>query len=81
MKDTGIYATANEIKELQDLVKKAQDTPVIALTTSDMINGKDFASIAWDLVRKKCHELALVHGLPEISGYYGCTQDGKFVEA
>ena len=28
---------------------------------------------------KICHQLALDHGLPEIRGYYGITEEGEFV--
>ncbi|HEY3314315.1 MAG TPA: hypothetical protein VGL40_03400 [Bacillota bacterium] len=28
--------------------------------------------------QRVCHQLALKHGLPEVPGYYGITNDGEF---
>ncbi len=35
---------------------------------------------AWHNVKKQCHEIALSHGLPEITGFYGLSETGEFVE-
>lgn len=74
MKKTGTFATQEEKEELQELLKVAQATPVILL-----FGKHDLAGDAWDIVRTKAHEIALSHGLPEITGRYGMTEDGEFV--
>lgn len=81
LKKTGKFATKTEVKRLQKLLKVAQNTPVIALTSSDALNGRDLASMAWKRVQEACHKCALRHGLPEIKGFYGLDQDGEFVIA
>ena len=75
MKYTGVRATQEEIEECRKLSEAASSTPMIMLNVS----GGPSAS-AWDRTKKRCHELALAHGLPEINGYYGMTMDGEFVE-
>lgn len=49
-------------EELVKLYKEAQTTPVIALTTADMLSGRDWASQAWDRVRIKMDELGKKYG-------------------
>jgi len=66
MKHTSIKATQNEIKELRKLATEA---------------SHDLSGDAWHRTKKRCHEIALAHGLPEITGFYGVTKDGEFVEA
>ena len=70
LKHTGIKATQNEIEELRKLATEASQTPAILLCGD-----------AWERAKKRCHEIALAHGLPEITGFYGLTKDGEFVEA
>jgi len=77
---TKVFATEEEIEELTALLKKAQSTPSMALSTADALGGRDFASMAWIRLRKQLHACALKHGLPEIEGYYGMTMDGEFVK-
>ncbi len=76
MKKTGIYVTESERIECQALAKTASNTPVIAFG-----GGPSWAERAWKECHQKVYQLALEHGLPEIKGYYGLTQDGEFVEA
>lgn len=76
MKDTGVFATKDEIKELQNLATEASKTPAILL-----FGKHDIAGDAWQRAKKRCHELALIHGLPEITGLYGITSKGEFVES
>ena len=71
---TGIQASPDEHAELRALVHEARSTPVI------LLGGADMSHLAWDRVSKRCHELALAHGLPEITGYYGITSSGEFAE-
>jgi hypothetical protein len=66
MTHTGVKATPEETKMLFDMM----NTPLIMLQCGSPLNPM-----------KACHELALKHGLPEIEGYYGITQDGEFVTA
>lgn len=74
MKQTGTFATQEEKEELQELLKAAQTTPVILL-----FGKHDLSGDAWNKVHMKTHEIALSHGLPEITGRYGMTEDGEFV--
>jgi len=79
MVHTGVFATDDEQAELLELLNKARNTPVIALTSADALGGRDFASVAWKRVRERCHEVALAHGLPEVPGCYGMDNNGEFL--
>jgi hypothetical protein len=79
MKNTGIFANKEEIEELQGLAKTAQDTPVIAFSSEHALKEGGLSGQAWKRVHEKCYKTALAHGLPEIEGYYGLTQEGEFV--
>ena len=81
MEHTGIFATAGETKELLELLDIARNTPVIAMSVADGLAGRDFARLAWDDLKKKCHKTALDHGLPEFEGYYGMDTHGEFVRS
>jgi hypothetical protein len=72
---TGVKATPEELVELQALAKTASQTPVMTMNSDQ----PSFAERAWERCLKRTHVLALAHGLPEITGYYGITQDGEFV--
>lgn len=48
--------------ELIKLYREAQTTPMIGLSVKDMIQGKDWASQAWDRVRSKMDELGGKYG-------------------
>jgi hypothetical protein len=76
MTHTGIRCTPVELAELRRLAEEASNMPVIKLTSS----MPDLSSLAWDRCRKRVHEIALAHGLPEIEGYYGVGYDGEFVK-
>ena len=54
--------TEDENKKLQDLYKTAQNTPVIAMSVKDGLEGKDWANLAWDKVRQYMDELANKYG-------------------
>jgi len=75
MKHTGVKATQSEIEEIQKLVTRASQTPVI------LIGEYNLSRATWERAKTRCHEIALAHGLPEITGFYGLTKDGEFVEA
>ena len=64
MKKTGIFATEDEVNALMI----ALCTPLIALQCGPR---KSTQAI--------CHEYALAHGLPEITGYYEIDEVGEFV--
>lgn len=72
---TGVFATEEEKTELQALAQEAANTPVMTVR-SDL---PDFASVAWERTLKRCHEAALAHGLPEVTGFYGLAEDGEFI--
>lgn len=62
-------------KELLGLYRKAQTTPIIGFSCRDMIEGKDFASLAWGEVRAKMDELGQKYGFnpKEMKGIDGQT--------
>ena len=70
---TGVFATDEEKAELLRLSQRARGTPVM------LIGGMDISADAWRQAQQTCHKYALAHGLPEIPGYYGITNDGEFV--
>lgn len=63
MNGTNVFATAEELEELRK--------------QSDALD-REMRSAA-DRLIKRCHELALQHGLPEIAGFYGLDHNGEFV--
>lgn len=78
MTRTGVMANAEEVAELKQLATYAAQTPVI----TPGMGVPDAASLAWERCRKRTHEIALSHGLPEIPGYYGIDlENGEFVRA
>jgi len=50
--------TQEECDKLTRLYKQAEDTPVMALSVKDGLEGRDFASQAWNLVREYMDALA-----------------------
>ncbi len=79
MYKTSKFATEEEIEELKDLARKAQNTPVIAFSSSHALQG----GLSADMDRRlmsRVHEIALTHDLPEIPGHYGIDlKTGEFV--
>jgi hypothetical protein len=63
MKGTGVFATKSEIAQLKT-----------AIQTSGM-----FLHLNLPSPQEECHRMALTHGLPEITGFYGIKGDGEFV--
>jgi len=65
MKYLGVYATKEEIQLLKDTAKQ----PYIMVGNS-----------LPETPQEVCHSIALSHGLPGITGYYGCDlRTGEFV--
>lgn len=64
MEKTGVFATKDEV----DMLMVSLKTPLIALQCGPRKSAQ-----------VRCHELALAHGLPEITGYYGIDEAGEFV--
>lgn len=79
MRKTGKFATKSQIKKLKSMMRRANNTPAIAITSEAALSGRDFASLAWQEVYETCHRMALRHGLKEINGFYGLDEDGEFV--
>ena len=78
MKNTGVFATKEEMKRAFDLSNNAANTPVIAFSGDHAMRG-GLSGEAWQSAKEYCHAMALKHGLPEIPGFYGMKQDGEFV--
>ena len=77
MVNTGMFAKKEDVEKLRIFAQRGwiPGEAMIVFSVGDGIR-KDNATID---ARKMCHELALDYGLPEISGYYGITNDGEFV--
>ena len=77
MKDTGVFATEEEMKDLRNLANAGWQHGEIMMVTSVMQGIiKDQKTID---AEKTCHAIALSHGLPEIKGYYGIAENREFV--
>jgi hypothetical protein len=77
LKKTGVFATNEEKNDLLNLASKGWRTGDVMIVTSVMQGiMKDEATVD---ARKACHQLAISHGLPEIQGYYGITEEGEFI--
>lgn len=57
-----IVLSEEDRKELVELYRKAQTTPVIALSTEDMMAGRTWSAMAWDKVRERMKELGKKYG-------------------
>lgn len=57
-----IKVTDEERLHLLDLYKTAQNTPVIAMSVQEGLDGKDWASQAWNRVREYMDELGKKYG-------------------
>ncbi len=77
---TGVFATGEEVKEMQELSETARTTPVMTTSLSEGLAGRDFASTARKRMQDRLQEVALAHGLPDFEGYYGLTGEGEFVK-
>lgn len=73
-------ATKAEIKQVVRLYNTAQNTPCMALTSAQAVEGRDFATMAWDDVYEKIETLALKHGYPKRKKRYGLNcETGEFL--
>lgn len=77
MKHTKVFATEKELEALVFAAHKGwvSGDRIMVLSISDGIS-KNRATVD---ARKACHTVALKHGLPEITGYYGISEEGEFV--
>ena len=57
-----IILSEKDRKELTELYKRAQTTPVIGFSVQQMIEGRDWASQAWNEVRERMDELGTQYG-------------------
>ena len=69
MKMTGIKASPEALAKIKAEIHR----PVIFISGGHRIGGEQTP-------QQVCHAEALKAGLPEITGYYGITQDGEFCE-
>jgi hypothetical protein len=79
MKYTGIFLSKDEFSEMKKLAKEAMDTPAFGLSSEQVLSGNDFSALAHKRMFSRLTELAKIHGLPEISGEYGLSEDGELV--
>ena len=71
-------ATAEEIKEIQDLYRNAQATPVIAISGAHAQTG-GMSGDAYRMFSKRMDEIATAHGLAPQAGEWGLDADGHFL--
>lgn len=77
MDHTKIFAEKDELEDLRCLANSGWRDGDTVMVTSVMEGiRKDQKTVD---AKKACHKLALSHGLPEIEGYYGITEEGEFV--
>jgi hypothetical protein len=57
-----IVLSKDELTILVKLVHTAERTPVIALSSQEMLDGRDWASLAWKSVRELMDELGKKYG-------------------
>lgn len=57
-----IKLSEEDRKELVNLYEEAKRTPMIAMSVKAGIEGRDWASQAWDRVKKKMDELGEKYG-------------------
>ena len=60
---------------LHKLAEEASRTPLI------WIGGTYPPPDPWQHPREETHRIALLHGLPEIEGFYGLNDEGEFLVA
>lgn len=72
MKKTGVFATSEEKENIQAALKRTQG-PVMYLSGGIPIHG------SMEDVFKKVYSAAIAHGLPEIPGEYGLSEEGEFL--
>jgi len=79
MRKTGMKVTKEDFEKLQNLAHRGwmPGETMIVFSVGEGIR-KDQGTVD---ARETCHKLALDYGLPEITGYYGLSNDGEFVTA
>ena len=70
---TGVFCTEAERKKMQDLVRAARTTPVM------LVGGVGLSHEAHKDLFRELTACARKHGLPDIAGEYGLTEEGEFV--
>lgn len=73
--NTGVQCTPEELLELEGLAEEAQK-----VTPADLSAGPiPYPDETWKKVGERVNEIAALHGLPEIQGFYGVDPQGQFV--
>lgn len=66
---TGTFVTDDERIKFAMMVAEAQKTPVMAMSCRDMMEGRDWASLAWDRAMSEGRRLIAKYGFdPETHG-------------
>jgi len=77
MKNTGVYATEEEFEALKRLVSggwKPGDMMIVFSIAEGIERDRKTVE-----AKEACHAVALKHGLPDIEGYYGVSNEREFV--
>lgn len=70
-----IILNKEELDHLKELTREASNTPVIAMSSHDILTGRDWSSMAWDQVRYYWQELGRKYGFDpeEVKGINSTT--------
>lgn len=71
MTRTGVFATREETDRLAKMAKEAGETPVIAFSTADGLNGGGASGRSWKRLETELQACAIAHGLNDFTGTYG----------
>lgn len=75
---TGVFATEDEFNDLMNLSRQGWqlgDVMIVSSVMEGIVKDK-----ATKDAKEICHKLALSHGLPEITGVYGITNNKEFAK-
>lgn len=77
MRGTGVFAKEGDFDKLMSFARTGwmPGDRIMVFSVGEGVK-KDQATMD---AKKMCHKLALVYGLPEITGYYGIKEDREFV--
>ena len=64
-------ATKAEISKIKRLAKVASNTPVMAMSSEAALNGRDFATLAWEDVYTAIDRVAIRCGFKKFKQHYG----------
>ena len=80
MQRLNVKANQDEIDRATELLREAETTPAIAITSAHALESGGFAGDAWGRVYAYIVKIAKAHGLPDTGGQYGIDlKTGEFL--